>query len=83
MTDYYFTFRSITTAQRAQRICNEAAIGSYLLRTPKQLAKQGCGYSLKIPADQARKAVGLLRQANIAFQRIYQNVPASPTEVIL
>ena len=83
MTDYYFTFRSITTAQRGQRICNEAGIGSYLMRTPKQLARQGCGYSLKIPADQAQSAANLLRQANISFQRIYQNVPESPTEVIL
>ena len=83
MTDYYFTFRSITTAQRAQRVCNEAGIGSYLMRTPKQLAKQGCGYSLKIPADRAGSAAELLRQADVPFQRIYQNMPSSPTEVLL
>lgn len=72
MNEYYFTFRSITTAQLAAAALDRAGIPHVLLRTPKAMAGQGCGYSLRIAQMRAEQAARLLRQENITFQRIYQ-----------
>ena len=53
MHEYYFTFRSITTAQRARELLRRQKLPGVLLRTPKAMALQGCGHSLRVPAGAA------------------------------
>ena len=48
MSEYYFTFRSVTSATRAQRAMQELGVRTTLVRTPLPLRKQGCGYSLRL-----------------------------------
>ena len=43
MEVFFFTFRSVTSAMRAQQLLSEASIGSGVVRTPGPLRKQGCG----------------------------------------
>ena len=85
MEVFFFTFRSVTSAMRAQQLLSEASIGSGVVRTPGPLRKQGCGYSLRVTAAQAALAAQCLRQAGASYQRIYQQAAPgdAPVEVVL
>jgi hypothetical protein len=68
----YITFRSITPAQQAQRLLQQAGVDALLQRTPRALAQNGCGYCLRPFEHQIVTAVELLRQASIPFRGIYR-----------
>ena len=61
MNDYYFTYRSVTSAQRALRALTDAGIPAQLRRTPGPLAKNGCGYCLRVPSRRIVQAAQALR----------------------
>lgn len=61
MNDYYFTYRSVTLAQRALRALTDAGIPARLRRTPGPLAKNGCGYCLQVSPGRAGAAAETLR----------------------
>lgn len=65
------TFRSVTPAQRGENLLHRAAIGCTLQRTPRVLADQGCGYSLRLRRLDLDRALELLRQKGIAFRKAY------------
>lgn len=65
------TFRSITPAQRAQRVLRRGGMDATLQRTPRQMEAQGCGYCLRIRTVNREMALSLLKQANIPFGKIY------------
>ena len=71
MFDCYITFRSITYAQRGERLLEGTGIPHQLLRTPGALAVQGCGYALRIRRESLQAAAAVLRSAGIVFQRAY------------
>ena len=48
MNDYYVTFRSLTSAQRASFEASKHGIRAELIRTPKSLSSTGCGYALRV-----------------------------------
>ena len=48
MKDCYFSFRSVTAAQRGLRALTAAGIPAAISRTPGALAKKGCGYCLRV-----------------------------------
>lgn len=75
MYDYFFTFRSVTAAQGGARRLESAGIPAAIVRTPRNLQKQGCGYSLRIRAKQFSAAQQVLRQEGAAFQKIYTRLP--------
>ena len=51
MKIYYITFRSVTFAQRGEQLLQKSGIRAALLRTPKWMESQGCGYSLRIRTE--------------------------------
>ena len=61
MNDYYFTYRSVTQAQRALRALTDAGIPAQLRRTPGSLAKNGCGYCLRVTPRRIVQAADALR----------------------
>lgn len=61
MNGFYFTFRSVTAAQRGQRILTTAGVPSALSRTPTALAVNGCGYCLRVAPHWVNSAARLLR----------------------
>ncbi len=69
--DMRITFRSITFAQRGERLLQREGIYCQLLRTPKSLSQRGCGYSLKIGPKDALRAGELLRKNQVDFGKIY------------
>lgn len=74
MPGYYFTFRSLTSAQRASKVLDQAGIRNTLLRTPKILSHYGCGYSLRVYYDAVR-AKQVLSQNRIMWKRVYLQMP--------
>lgn len=72
MNDIYFTFRSVTGAMRGREILRENGIAAGLLRTPRGLRENGCGYALRVAAAAERVARELLARADIPFRNSYR-----------
>ncbi len=84
MKVYYFTFRSVTFAQRGEQILKKAGVRADLMRTPKWMESQGCGYSLRIRTSDLLAVSSLLREKGIVFRRVYmQKEDGSLEEVAL
>lgn len=84
METVFITFRSITAAQRGERILKEAQMKAALQRTPRWMQERGCGYSLKLGLGAAEMAVELLRQKGIQFVKVYaQNADSQVRELPL
>lgn len=71
METVFITFRSITAAQRGERILKEAQMRAALQRTPRWMQERGCGYSLKLSSLIAEAAVELLRQKGVQLVKVY------------
>ena len=71
MSGYCITFRSITFAQRGERMLQNGGVGCSLQRTPKWMEERGCGYCLRLSRHQLPEAVRLLRTGKIPFRKIY------------
>ena len=74
------TFRSVTPAQRGEGALRREGIQCALQRTPKQLADQGCGYSLRIWTNDISGSVAILRRENVQMQRVYMQIPDGTLE---
>ena len=77
------TFRSVTPAQRGEGVLRREGIPCEIHRTPKRLADQGCGYSLRIRRSHLYQATELLRQKGIAYRKTYCMRNGEPEEVLL
>ena len=82
MFDYYYTFRSITFAQRAQQILANARVPSAILRAPKSMSSKGCGYALKLRPGDAAKAAAVLRNAGAPYSGVYRVRPDGTAEAV-
>jgi len=71
----FITFRSVTYAQRGERVLMGAGIGCTLQRTPKWMEQQGCGYCLRLRGAMVHRALELLHQAKVPMRRVYANGP--------
>ena len=71
MNVYYITFRSVTYAQRGERVLRERRIRCSLQRTPKWMEEQGCGYSLRLLTGDISGAVEALNRARVPLRRVY------------
>ena len=69
--EWLITFRSITLAQRGERILRSANVPCQLQRTPRALSERGCGYCLRLQAVDAPIAVELLRQEQLSYGKVY------------
>lgn len=83
MTEYLFTFSSITLAQSAQRVLQSRAIPVELRRTPKSIAANGCGYSLAVSERILYRALEAFRERRIIYRKLYRTQTGfSPEEVL-
>ena len=69
--EWLITFRSVTYAQRGEKILRMGKIPCTLQRTPKHLTERGCGYCLRLRGLDAPNAVDLLRRERLPFEKIY------------
>jgi len=72
MRVFFVTFRSVTLAQRGERVLNRGKISCQLQRTPRWMEEQGCGYALRVRGDDVARAVELLRGSGIQFRKVYR-----------
>ena len=77
------TFRSVTPAQRGESLLRKEGIPCILQRTPRVLADQGCGYSIRLRSEHLHRAVELLRQKGIGYRKAYTMEEGNPREVTL
>lgn len=82
MFDCYFTFRSITGAQRGERALKKESLHCTLLRAPKALSMKGCGYALRICSGEALAARTALKIWGIEYGKIYQMMSDGTVEEI-
>ena len=71
MKFYYITFRSVTFAQRGEKVLESGGIRCSLQRTPRWMEEQGCGYCLRVWTKDPGPALELLRQQRIPMRRVY------------
>lgn len=82
MNVYYITFRSVTPAQRGERVLRQMGIRCTLQRTPRWMEEQGCGYALRLWAKDVTGAVARLREQNVVLRRVYVQHPGGELEEI-
>ena len=68
---YYITFRSVTFAQRGEKLLQQKNIRVNLMRTPRWMEEQGCGYALKLWTGEISGIVRLLRENRIQLRKVY------------
>lgn len=72
MKIFYITFRSVTFAQRGERVLEGAGIACSIQRTPKWMEEQGCGYALRVWTKDIARAAQLLSNSRIPIRRLYR-----------
>ena len=72
MNVYFITFRSVTPAQRGERILTEEGLRVTLARTPRWMEERGCGYSLRFRTGDPAQWTQLLRRQGVDFRKVYR-----------
>lgn len=83
MGEYLITFRSITYAQRGEKLLEAKGLRCYLSRTPKQLSEQGCGYCIHVFTRDISGAVNELRMQELPWRKVYARSPRGLQEIVL
>lgn len=68
---YYITFRSVTFAQRGEKLLSKQNIRVSLMRTPRWMEEQGCGYALKIWTGDISGVLHQLSENKVQLRRVY------------
>ncbi len=71
MRSDYITFRSVTVAQRGERLLRSGGIDCILQRTPRWMEERGCGYCLRIRPTQVAASLQRLREGGVPFSKVY------------
>lgn len=82
MDVYIITFRSVTPAQRGERVLRQTGFLCSLQRTPRWMEAQGCGYSIRINSERVGDAIHLLRERKVPFRKVYHTDESGRTEEI-
>ena len=71
MNMYCITFRSVTLAQRGERVLREAGQPCTLARTPRWMEERGCGYCLRL-RNEWKPAAAALDRAGVEYRKVYR-----------
>ena len=82
MKFYYLTFRSVTFAQRGEKLLQKSGIRCTLLRTPRWMEEQGCGYSLRLWTEDVREGVKRLREGGVQMRKVYRQLTDGTLEEV-
>lgn len=70
-TLYYITFRSVTHAQRGEKVLAAQGYRCLLRRTPRWMEERGCGYCLQMTLEDIAPVLTLLREGGIPQGKVY------------
>ena len=73
MEKYLIMCRSMTHAQRSQRLLERNGIMSSLIKAPVALTRSGCGYAL-ILRRHGREGIRILLDAELQLGKVYEKV---------
>ena len=82
MAGFFVTFRSVTFAQRAERLLHRRGIACQLQRTPRWMEAQGCGYSIWLPKGDIAQVLPVLSEEGIAYRKVYWRTPEGKLEEV-
>lgn len=71
MRSDYITFRSVTVAQRGERLLKGGGIDCVLQRTPRWMEERGCGYCLRVRPTHVAASLHRLKEGNVPFSKVY------------
>lgn len=71
MKTFFITFRSITHAQRCERLFGTEGITCHLRRTPRWMEERGCGYGVEAKLTELEQGLELLRRERVPFRKSY------------
>lgn len=71
MVYYLILCRSLTYAQRTAATLERAGITAHMLRSPKRVAGEGCGYSVKVSERNLAAALLALRRAGLSPKQVF------------
>ncbi len=83
MSMLFFTFRAQLKAQKGAVLLKNFGISAKVGRTPGILAVNGCGYGIRVAAEQGREAAQLLRENALMYEKCYRMDGGRPREVKL
>lgn len=72
MVQSLFLARSVTYAQRMQKVLARAGIRSRIFRAPAHLTESGCAYAVRIAAFEASTALYILRREALEPVQMYE-----------
>ena len=68
---YLILCRSLTYAQRTASALERAGIAAHILRTPRSIAGEGCGHSVKIAQRALSRALPILQREKLEPKRVF------------
>ena len=71
MLNYLLICRSITYAQRTARVLESAGINASVVRLPKAVAIDGCGYCVRVAGRGIAAALTAVKNAGLPPVRIF------------
>ena len=80
MMTYYITFRSVTFAQRGEKLLRQGGVDCVLQRTPQWMEQRGCGYCLRIRPGDSLQALELLRRGGLPHSKLYAQTETGRVE---
>ena len=75
MNWYLLTFRSVTLAQRGERMLQRGGVNAAMSRAPKWMEERGCGYCLRLRGRDLSRAKELLSEGGLPYRRLYAQRP--------
>lgn len=69
---YMIMCRSLTYAQRAERLLERAGIYSGITKAPQGITPEGCAFGVKLQGKQVQRALGIIRGAGIKTGKIFE-----------
>lgn len=70
MRSICITFRSVTLAQRGERVLRNGGVECTLQRTPRWMEERGCGYCLRLRHQDGPRSVQLLRSGGVTYSKV-------------
>lgn len=78
---YLLLCRSLTYAQRAEKLLGRKGLSAAIIKAPKEAAVNGCSYCVRIPERHKARALAILEGGDLMPQRVYEQSDGIITEV--
>ncbi|MBR5491183.1 MAG: DUF3343 domain-containing protein [Oscillospiraceae bacterium] len=75
MESYIIMCRTITYAQRAQRLLDRAGIRANIVKAPQGLTSEGCSYGIRVSKAKGHRATEIMRGAGIKLGKSFYQTP--------